>query len=401
MRKLSSSAPWTVRVIGGALALASGAATAELSQAAARATTFEDVAPPAVVEQVVEEEKDGEHVETPAQAPASPTLTTLPATGRADTVERATVATRSAAPTTTHAEPTTEPVEAPSRPHSADALSSNLRGGRIVTGATPHRLVLFTFDDGPDPRYTRDLLDALDEADVRALFFLTARRVAGSTPYERGLADIAREIVARGHYVGTHTMDHVQLPLVPSAALDEQVDASADALEQILGARPALLRPPGGSRSPRVDAHLAQRGYTQVLWNLGSGDFQVRTADEVLTTFRRVLEVRERDHGERGGIVLLHDIHAWGVEAFPRMVALLDRKNCELLERGEELYDFVDDPALFFEARVEGDAPSAAAGPLVLPPSVLAQRQIRARARAEARCSDPDTLDRVLAGRSR
>ena len=160
---------------------------------------------------------------------------------------------------------------------------------------------------------------------------------------------------------------------------------------------PALIRPPGGSRSPRIDGYLATNGYTQVLWNLGTGDVQVRSADAVLDTFRRVLEVRERDHGERGGIVLLHDIHAWSVEAFPRIVAYLDRTNCDLLARGEELYDFVDDPAFFFEARREGDANDAIAHAAV-PEHVIATRQIRARARAEARCDDLEALEARIAG---
>jgi peptidoglycan/xylan/chitin deacetylase (PgdA/CDA1 family) len=391
MPKLRSFAAWTARVVGGALALAAGAATAEMTQAAPPAPTFEAVLPPPVTSDSVSVSVSvSDSVSDSVSVSGSGSAT---ASGSGSASGSATASASGSGSDATSVAPF------PELPRSADALSSNLRDGRIITGATPHRLILFSFDDGPDLRYTRGLLDALDEADVRALFFLTARRFAGTTPYERELAAIAQDIVARGHRVGTHTMDHVQLPLVDNAGLLEQVDESADVIERVLGVRPALLRPPGGSRSPRIDGYLAQRGFTQVLWNLGSGDFQVRTADDVLATFRRVLETRERAHGERGGIVLLHDIHAWGVEAFPRMVAYLDRKNCDLLAQGEELYDFVDDPALFFEARAEADAPAAQARPAVLPEAVLAERQIRARARADARCSDLEALDARVAGR--
>jgi peptidoglycan/xylan/chitin deacetylase (PgdA/CDA1 family) len=372
-------------LVGGVLALASGAATAELTQAATRppsllssASTSEGLAPTGLVADVTERATTTASSEAPSPAPAL--------SSDASSV--------GAVPAETSRE-----VLTPSAPFvpSVDAASSNLRDGRIITGATPHRFILFTFDDGPDVRYTRALLDALDQTEIRALFFLTTRRFEGQTPYERGLAEIAREIAARGHRVGSHSMDHVQLPLVSTPDLVTQVDASAAILEREVGTLPALFRPPGGSRSPRIDGYLASHGYTQVLWNLGTGDVQVRSADAVLDTFRRVLEVRERDHDERGGIVLLHDIHAWSIEAFPRIVAYLDRRNCDFLRAGDELYDFVDDPAFFFEARHEGDAADAVAEASI-PADVIAARQIRARARATLRCEDTAALDAIIAG---
>ncbi|AKF06414.1 polysaccharide deacetylase [Sandaracinus amylolyticus] len=267
-----------------------------------------------------------------------------------------------------------------------DGMGADLREGMVITGGTPHRMILFSFDDGPDHRYTPGLLDTLDALGIRAMFFLTARRFEGTTPRERLLADIARDIVARGHIVGSHTMDHVQLPLLSHEDLQEQVLGTERVFENVLGARPWLIRPPGGSRSPRIDAWLAERGYTQVLWNLGTGDFQVRTSDDVVRTFTRVLERRERENGERGGIVLLHDIHEWSVEALPRIVHELEDRNCALLEAGEELYDVVDDPRPFFTTRGEASA-SEEAPPAMPEPAWLEARQARLRADAEARCA--------------
>lgn len=272
-----------------------------------------------------------------------------------------------------------EPTDAP--------YARSLTNGMVMTGATRHRLILFTFDDGPDHRYTRHLLDSLDRQRIRAVFFLAARRIEGSFPRDRELADIAREIVLRGHFVGNHTMDHLQLPLVMNVDLDEQITGADTVFERVLGERTFLIRPPGGGRSARVDQWLSAHGYTQMLWNLGTGDFQVRTSDAVVSTFRAVLEREENERGVRGGIVLLHDIHQWSVEAFPRIVDMLEDRNCALLDRGEELYDFADDPSLFFAPR--GEANASAEAPFVdLAPEVLELRQARARARAEAHCSD-------------
>jgi peptidoglycan/xylan/chitin deacetylase (PgdA/CDA1 family) len=284
--------------------------------------------------------------------------------------------------------PAPEPTPiATTEPATTDApFARSLRDGLVMTGATRHRLILFTFDDGPDHRYTRDLLDALDHERVRAVFFLAARRFEGNVPRDRELADIAREIAARGHFVGNHTMDHLQLPTVFDVDLPSQIDAADVVFERVLGERTTLLRPPGGARSARVDGYLAAHGYTQMLWNLGTGDFQVRTPEAVVSTFSAVLAREENERGVRGGIVLLHDIHEWSVRAFPRIVALLEDRNCELLARGEELYDFVDDPGLFFVPRGD-ESPSAEAPFVELSSDVLEARQARARARAETHCS--------------
>lgn len=279
------------------------------------------------------------------------------------------------------------PVPAPEPPPvvELDAVRSDLSGGAVITGSTAQRIILFTFDDGPDPRYTRRLLDELDRRHVRALFFLTAERFAGPTPWAVTNREIVRDIVARGHTVASHGYRHLQFTRMSSAELTQELDRADAAFVEAIGLRPVLIRPPGGARSPRTDAVLSSRGYTSMLWNLGTGDAQVRTADEVVETFRRVLLVREHETGSRGGVVLLHDIHAWSLEAFPRILDHLNRRNCALLERGDELYDVIDDPAPFFAARADENA-SAEAPWASLPDDVYQARQSALRDATEERC---------------
>ena len=191
--------------------------------------------------------------------------------------------------------------------------------------------------------------------------------------------------------IGHHTVTHPQLPLLDDASIELEVREGERMIEEAIGFRPWLFRPPGGARSPRVDRKLSEHGYTSVLWNLGAGDFQVRTSDDVVRTFTRVLDRRERENGERGGIVLLHDIHEWSVEALPRIVRQLEERNCALLADGEELYDVVDDPRPFFAARGEANASEEA--PPAMPSSAwLEARQARLREAAEARCGQLASL---------
>ncbi len=302
------------------------------------------------------------------------------------------------APEVAHAVDLPEPPAAPRQdvqnvpgtPLSPDLARQSAYGnGLVIDGATPHRLILFSFDDGPDRRTTPLLLDRLDAVGVKALFFLTASRIASRTGMEREQAALAREILARGHLIGSHTVDHLQLPLLDDAAATEQVTGAEDIFTRVLGFRPTLIRPPGGARSPRIDQLLAARGYTTVLWNLCPGDVQVHSAEEVLDIFRKALARREREDGERGGIVLLHDTNIWSVDAFQMIWGELWSRNCELLERGEELYDVVPDLSFFYQPR--GNAPPGfIAAPAEPDPAVLAARQARLRIETAQRCAATD-----------
>ena len=260
-------------------------------------------------------------------------------------------------------------------------------GGRIIEGSTPHRLIYFTFDDGPKRSTTPVLLDRLDAAGVKATFFLTASRLRGENTLERDQIAVAQEIVARGHTIGNHTVDHMQLPMLTDPQVIAQVEGAERLFDLALGFHPLLIRPPGGAHSPRIDELLADRGYTIVLWNLGAGDFQVKSPEEVLSQFISVLEWREREQGDRGGVVLLHDTHSWSVDAFQLIWAELQARNCKLLERGEELFDIVPDLSFFYEAR-DGAPATTRAASANPPPWQLAQRQERLRIETRRRCAD-------------
>jgi peptidoglycan/xylan/chitin deacetylase (PgdA/CDA1 family) len=99
--------------------------------------------------------------------------------------------------------------------------------------------------------------------------------------------------------------------------------------------------------SKRVEWILAENGYTSVMWAVYPADLEEQTPEGVVRTFFRVLDRRERDTGDRGGIILMHDTKPHSLQALPRIVDALERRNCRLLARGEELYDIVDDLGYF------------------------------------------------------
>jgi peptidoglycan/xylan/chitin deacetylase (PgdA/CDA1 family) len=251
--------------------------------------------------------------------------------------------------------PIVEPVHSepgPDVPEVVPIVSEDVTGlrfpsGLTIHGGTKHRAILFTFDDGPSRRTTPRLLDLLDELGIKAVFFVKSESFGNGNPWEREHAEIVRDVVRRGHLVGNHTDTHRQLPLLRNAEIEAELAVSERKIEWTLGRTPRLIRPPGGALSKRVEGLLSYHGYTSVMWALYGGDLEVTTAEDVVRTFFRVLERREQETGDRGGIVLMHDTKTHSVDAVPRLVSALHKRNCKLLANGEELYDIVDDLGYF------------------------------------------------------
>jgi peptidoglycan/xylan/chitin deacetylase (PgdA/CDA1 family) len=173
--------------------------------------------------------------------------------------------------------------------------------------------------------------------------------------------------------IGNHTETHRQLPLLRNAEIQAELAVSERKIERTIGSKPRLIRPPGGALSARVEQLLGENGYTSVMWALYPADLEVRTPEEVVRTFFRVLDRREQETGDRGGIVLMHDTKPHSLEAVPRLVDALQKRNCRLLAEGQELYDIVDDIGYFIPG-YEAD-------------ETLEERQEELRERAQRACN--------------
>jgi peptidoglycan/xylan/chitin deacetylase (PgdA/CDA1 family) len=262
----------------------------------------------------------------------------------------------------------------------------DLGGGRIVWGGQRHRVLHFTFDDGPRPDTTPALLDMLDQYGVHATFFVVARQL---DPARRGSAErieIVRDMIRRGHTVGLHSWDHPHLSTLTNEQIVSQIDRSEAVMTPILGGAPTLFRPPYGEHDPRIDRVLEERGYTEVLWNFTGEPVGGRTEDDVVAEFTSMMNLRESRSSEHGGVVILHDTRPHVVRAFPRIMEEIARRNCELYESGEELWTVSDDLSPFFETRHEGDAYDRRVARRDLPEDLVSTTQASRRAEAEASC---------------
>jgi len=190
----------------------------------------------------------------------------------------------------------------------------------VCHGTGDVRGVALTFDDGPCPIHTPRVLDMLDSAGVRATFFVIGYK-ADAHP------DIVRDIVKRGHVVGSHGYAHSRaFSLLSKAAVRHDIERSLVCIETITGARPALFRPPIGHTNPRIARVVDELGLTVVGWSARALD-GVASADPDRVVGRIVPKL------EDGAIVLLHDAAEHddhtpaSIEALPKILAALDRKN--------------------------------------------------------------------------
>jgi len=157
--------------------------------------------------------------------------------------------------------------------------------------------VALTFDDGPNPPVTPQLLDLLDRHHVRATFFLIGRFV-------RARPELAREIAARGHTVGNHTDTHPNLIWLSHTRIREELVRCEEAIQQATGGHAGRcvarwMRPPYGFRGPQLDRAVRQQGLRGVVtWSVLAYDWRAQPASRVI---RRLRRVRASD------IVVLHD----------------------------------------------------------------------------------------------
>jgi peptidoglycan-N-acetylglucosamine deacetylase len=152
--------------------------------------------------------------------------------------------------------------------------------------------IALTFDDGPHPTHTPQLLAHLERAGVRATFFLVGRRV-------NAFPDLAREIAARGHEIGNHGFAHVPINLLPSSLLRREIEGGGRAIERATGLRARFFRPPMGWFTASALRIVRKLGYEPVIGSIHPRD-STRPGVQVIV-----------DHVMKrvgpGSIIILHD----------------------------------------------------------------------------------------------
>ena len=159
---------------------------------------------------------------------------------------------------------------------------------------TDEPFVALTFDDGPDAVMTPRVLDTLNRYGVKATFFLIGEKV-------RKHPDIVRRIVGDGHIIGNHTYTHsAKFPLSGSQSVQKELADTQRIVEDIVGVKMRLFRPPFGVTNPIIGNAVRYSGLQSVGWSVRSFDtVEKRDRADVCRRIRRRLH--------NGAVILLHD----------------------------------------------------------------------------------------------
>ncbi|GAB3834698.1 polysaccharide deacetylase family protein [Kribbella italica] len=188
-------------------------------------------------------------------------------------------------------------------------------GGAAAPAAAPApapaKSVVLTFDDGPDPRYTPQILAILDRYGVKATFFVIGTEA-------RRHPELIRALTQRGHSVQNHTWSHADLTKLSWSAFQRQVRDTDAQVRAAGGKQPGCLRPPYGTRGALLDRRAAGLGKRLVFWDVDSRDW---TRPGVAAIQNRVA-TNARD----GSVILFHDgggNRAQTIAALPGVLKLL------------------------------------------------------------------------------
>jgi peptidoglycan/xylan/chitin deacetylase (PgdA/CDA1 family) len=181
--------------------------------------------------------------------------------------------------------------------------------------------VLLTFDDGPHPEGTPAVLDVLRRFDARAVFFVVGHRIPRAP-------EMLRPILDEGHTLGNHSFAHPLDRQFGMRKYIRDVTQCQDVIADLTGVRPTLFRPPLGHLSPASIVGPRLLGLRPVLWSIDSGDWQLRTPEDVAGPADRLrAALSNRPLRE---IVLLHDERTLTAR-------LLERVLPDLVSRGVDL----------------------------------------------------------------
>ncbi len=174
-------------------------------------------------------------------------------------------------------------------------------------GGTDKKRIALTFDDGPHPQHTREIISILEDYGVKATFFVIGKN-AEEYP------DIVKKEAENGYEIGNHTYTHPKIPKISPLSLENEIEKGEDALFKITGERPAIFRPPGGFCNKDVGNVALKKNYSIILWTVDTRDWEIPSTEKIVATVKKNIRP--------GAIILFHD-YVFGESNTPEALRII------------------------------------------------------------------------------
>jgi len=190
--------------------------------------------------------------------------------------------------------------------------NSNVKSARVLDLNKP--MVALTFDDGPSSSPTTRILNTLEKYNSRATFFVVGSRVGSYQSQLRRAYNLNCEI-------GNHTYNHKTLTSLSASSVSSEINQTSSKIESIIGERPVIMRPPGGSFNNITVKNNV--GAPIIMWSVDTRDWESRNATKIVSNIKN--NVRD------GSIVLMHDLYESTASATETIVPWLINNGYQLV----------------------------------------------------------------------
>lgn len=181
---------------------------------------------------------------------------------------------------------------------------------------TATRQIALTFDDGPHPTYTPQVLALLEKYGIKATFFCIGKHILQHP-------ELVKKLYDRGHVVANHTFTHAPtIDFHSKAKWLSELRQTDEAIANTVGRKPVFFRPPYGVTTPHLAKAIWETGHTVVGWRVRPYDTLRRPPQQLINTILK--------QTKPGDIILLHDTHQ-------RIVPVLEQLLPQLKQRGFEM----------------------------------------------------------------
>ncbi|MFW6270820.1 MAG: polysaccharide deacetylase family protein [Bacillota bacterium] len=183
--------------------------------------------------------------------------------------------------------------------------------------------IAITLDGTWGAEYTEEILDILDEYNLKITFFFAGY-------WLEKYPELVKEIARRGHEIGNHTYTHPHCNDLSRSQLEKELEDTSQLIEDLTGKRPRFFRPPFGEYNNRVIETAEELGYQVIQWSLDSLDWQEPGSNYI---FERILE-----KVSSGDIILMHNNAPDTPEALKKLIPKLNKQNYEIVPLSELVY---------------------------------------------------------------